>query len=317
MDSNSSNNSSFSQNGFSQFPFPLEFQKKILIRLFRDYTFASEIVPELNPKVFPNTYFQILALCLSEYFIQYRRLLDPADSLNLVSKYLERDSRLDPVQFASLLHEIYSTPLEDEDPYLKDETRAFFKMQKVLKSLDEARKLVVSERRYEDALRTVSRACNYDGMDVLFLDHRETLRKRISELNVRQSRLVPTVVVPELDRLMDGGLGIKELMVVLAPTGKGKTRILVNFARGALMKNLNVLYVTTETSGEIIALRLDSSISKMTRSDLRKDPEKGIRMVEDHYARFGGRLIIAEVPPYRFSVPSLYWMIDQIGRAHV
>ena len=62
-------------------------------------------------------------------------------------------------------------------------------------------------------------------------------------------------ILPSIDKSLDGGLGNKELAMVVAPPGVGKSVYLVNQAVTALMEGKQVLYISMEMSEDKIAQR--------------------------------------------------------------
>ena len=70
-------------------------------------------------------------------------------------------------------------------------------------------------------------------------------------------------VFKTLNKELDGGLSAKELAMVVAPPGVGKSLYLVNQGVQALMEERKVLYISLEMSEDKIAQRFDSVISQI------------------------------------------------------
>lgn len=93
---------------------------------------------------------------------------------------------------------------------------------------------------------------------------------RISDESVEQR--VQTGICSELDSYMGGGLGPGELGFVLAPTGVGKTLMLINIGVGAMLQGVKVVHATLEISPRKTARRYDVRTTKKSFDEIREDP---------------------------------------------
>lgn len=293
------------------FPFPLEFQKKIVIRLCRDRSFLLSILSNFNSRYFENAYLQIISGHVVTFYLSYRQLPSPEYLVNMIQQSMLKDPRLSGDEFNILLQEIYAASLSEKDDYLREETQKFLLAQSMLKIIPDIKQEILKGN-FEGARQRFNQASLGGIAQGLVVDHKTLLRQRVYDLQNKAKKGVPTILCPRLDEALDGGLGSGELLVILAPTGKGKTLFLVNFARGALIKGLNVLYITLEVAADIICVRLDSSMSSMTRGQIRGNPEVAIKQVETHYAQFGGRMVVAQFPANKTSVSQLEALLNDL-----
>ncbi len=97
---------------------------------------------------------------------------------------------------------------------------------------------------------------------------------------------------PLIDNICKGGLGQKELGVVIAPTGAGKSMVLVHLGTQALKEGKTVVHYTLELQDTVIASRYDSCLTKIPLSNLMSFKEKIYEEVQD----IEGRLIVKEYP---------------------
>lgn len=73
----------------------------------------------------------------------------------------------------------------------------------------------------------------------------------------------------QVDELLFGGLARKELLLVSANSGGGKSITLANLAVNYVENQHNVLYISLELSEEIVAQRFDSMFTGISRKDWR------------------------------------------------
>jgi archaellum biogenesis ATPase FlaH len=117
--------------------------------------------------------------------------------------------------------------------------------------------------------------------------------------------------IPELDKLLGGGLERGELDFIAAYTSVGKTSMCVHLAwNAAVMQGLNVVYFTSETLREQIRVKVLARHSRLEKFGLKhglnsKDikagqlPPEGERVlaaVVDDFSHIAGRLFIAQIP---------------------
>jgi len=106
---------------------------------------------------------------------------------------------------------------------------------------------------------------------------------------------------PLIDGLIQGGLGQKELGVVIAPTGAGKSMALVHLGSAAVCEGKTVIHYTLELQDTVIGCRYDSCITQIPLGNLSSFKEKIYEEVQD----IEGRLIIKEYPTKSASTQTL------------
>jgi len=95
-----------------------------------------------------------------------------------------------------------------------------------------------------------------------------------------------------IDDICKGGLGQKELGVVIAPTGAGKSMALVHLGAQALKEGKTVVHYTLELQDTVVASRYDSCLTKIPLQSLPSFKEKIYEEVQD----IEGKLIVKEYP---------------------
>jgi replicative DNA helicase len=95
-----------------------------------------------------------------------------------------------------------------------------------------------------------------------------------------------------IDDICKGGLGKRELGVVIAPTGAGKSMVLVALGTAALRQGKTVVHYTFELADTVVGSRYDSSLTGVPLGDLFSNKQKILETVKD----IDGHLIIKEYP---------------------
>ena len=106
-----------------------------------------------------------------------------------------------------------------------------------------------------------------------------------------------SLVFDSLSQELEGGLSPKELAMVVAPPGVGKSLYLVNQGVAALMENKKVLYVSLEMSEDKIAARFDSVMTLIGQKKLKQSLgllQKRLGLFNEKFP--DGQLMIKEFP---------------------
>jgi replicative DNA helicase len=122
---------------------------------------------------------------------------------------------------------------------------------------------------------------------------------------------IPTGLSKELDDSISGGLAAGEIGIIVAPTGVGKTLLLVNIGYGAMLRGKKVVYATLEIRPRKVARRFDCRITKTTFSQVAKEPVKVQTKLRALEAR-GAGLHIKDYTSALVSVPDLRAYLDRL-----
>ena len=117
-----------------------------------------------------------------------------------------------------------------------------------------------------------------------------------------------------INQELEGGLAPKELAMVVAPPGVGKSLFLANQAARSVMDGKDVLYISLEMSEDRVAQRMDSIFTRIKQSELKS----GVKMLSDRLDQMQsaapnmGRLKIKEFPTKRLTVAGLRAYLNQL-----
>jgi len=126
------------------------------------------------------------------------------------------------------------------------------------------------------------------GMDY-FANPEERLRRML-----QFNSTIPTGY-RELDLLLNGGIGRKELLLFMAGSGVGKSIMMSNVAINFLFQKLNVVYITLELAEEVVAKRFDTMITGIGQKDIFEKMTKVSSDLERLQGQMG-KLFIKRMP---------------------
>jgi replicative DNA helicase len=202
--------------------------------------------------------------------------------------------------------------LENEEFYL-DKVEEFAKEQSlkdaIINSIDllKQKKFGRIEEQIREAL-SVSRDVD------LGTDYFQGVVERYDRLNNTHVNAQFRTPFETINQELEGGLAPKELAMVVAPPGVGKSLFLANQCARSVMDGKDVLYVSLEMSEDRVAQRLDSIFTRIKQSELKK----GVKMLEDRLEQMQqaapnmGRLKIKEFPTKRLTVTGLRAYLNQL-----
>jgi replicative DNA helicase len=281
MSKTSNDKASFSKYGKT-------FQEKLTFIILDDRAFADRMVEVLNVEFLEYKYLQSFV----EKIFQYKRKYGSQPSHETMKTMIKSgiDDLNDVLQkqirdyYARVLSNI--NVLESAE-YIKDTALDFCRKQKLREAMLKSSSLL--QRCSFDEISVLINDALKAGADADFgYDYIKDFEKRF-EFSGRDTI---TTGWQKMDEITGGGCGRGELGVVIAPTGVGKSMVLVHLGATALKAGLTVVHYTLELRDTVIANRYDSCITGIPLNDLMdRKPE-----IQTHLKDIDGTLIIKEYP---------------------
>lgn len=223
----------------------LKFQQSLLKAIIEDKKYGETIVDFLESKYFDNQSLKYIMENIKELYDSYNKI---PNYDTLVQKIIVENgsSQSGKIHSDSIS---FIQNMESDYEYVKDTALNFCKQQNLKRELKKVQS-IIEEGNFEEYTKIediIQKALQVgvqsEGSTNVF-DNIET------SLEKDNRNPIPTGIVG-LDNVLNGGLG-KELAVVLAPTGTGKTTILTKIANTAYNMGKNVLQIFFEDNvGEI------------------------------------------------------------------
>jgi len=282
--------------------FEQNYQSKFLKVFIEDKNnWAQQIIDIVFPDYFDG-YHRILVDYEIAFFKKYRVPADYDDLKEMVNDK-EKDELLKE-HIYGLLDKVKSMDIEHQKKEsVKERAYNYFKSQKMKNTLIE---LAVDWKKntfdsmkvkLEDALKAG------EPKDVghnYLLDVEKRLKK-----NFRN----PVPILPGLDEQIGGGVSAGELAVVMAPTGGGKSMMLVRNAVSALRAGKKVLYYSLELSEEAIGQRFDACLNNIPLKDVWNFKETIKETIKD-LSGVGANVIIKRYPDGAATINNFYSHLD-------
>jgi len=281
--------------GEQTFPFGIEFQAALLKLLTLDVGFASAALPYLKDTYFEN---DVYAWGF-RFFEQYKERYNAFPSLGVIRNETRVLEDPDMREYYDLtLESVENANLAQED-WLKDKTIEFIKRNifvsgvksivdlyntgKVEESIDEM--LGVYDKIEKTAWSPPDREFFFENFDQRMSDR---LSKGVF------SDVISTGI-PELDKVLGGGLSLGELGIWVAYPKCGKSTILVNHGVQAVRRgNRRVLHVVLEGSRQMVANRYDAVFAQEDYMSVKQGyfTEQAITTMKHDYQMYSDKLVL-------------------------
>ena len=175
----------------------------------------------------------------------------------------------------------------NEADYVKDVALEFCKKQKLQEAIIRSVPLL-EKSSFDEIAKLVNDAMKLGTSNDVGYDYMEDFEQRFLE----KSRDPVTTGWTAINDITKGGLGKGELGVVIAPTGAGKSMVLVHLGAKALQSGKNVVHYTLELADTVVGTRYDSCITGYHLTGIRAFKEQ----IYDDLRDLPGKLIIKEYP---------------------
>ena len=262
------------------------FQEKLCMVILDDRSFADQIEEVLDINFLELNY---LKLFLTKVF-SYREKYGVHPSRDIMKTILRSDLDAENELTAKQVREFYVrsqiADLTDVE-YIKDTSLDFCKKQNLKSAMVKSIGLLQNSS-YDEISQVINDSLKL-GMDN---DEGYDWKKDFEERFKPRFRNPISTGWDLIDNISKGGLGQKELGVVIAPTGAGKSMVLVHLGTQALKAGKTVVHYTLELQDTVIGSRYDSCLTKVPLGNLMSFKEKIYEEVQD----IEGRLIVKEYP---------------------
>jgi hypothetical protein len=298
--------------------FDLEFQTGILALMHRDSKFLAYAVDNLAPNYFTDKDLAWMFRTMRAHFIDTRSVVSERavkDRLRTdIRKGTLDEERLKYVRKAYL--DIKNDTLSDAG-YIQERVIAFVK-KNVMEEAFAPAVAAFKRGEYETVVNIFSEA--YKRSDIIFKEGQtypdvDQFHERVKRRNVVR-KVVPTGIMDLDTYLRGGGLGEKELGVILAPTNRGKSMMLKHIAEFNMFRGLSGLIFTLEMSEDRYLDRFDMSVARLTTTEMMDNPgkvEKKLKEIDSTLAY--GRVHIKEYPTQTATVENLRSYTENMRRS--
>ena len=286
--------------------FGKSFQEDLCHLILNDRPFADQMFEVLDLNFLELKHLRVFVQKIQEYRTKYG--VHPTS--NIVASILRTGLDGEQESVKVRIREYYARVLSNGEipnsaDYIKDVALDFCKKQKLKGALIKSVELIKSSS-FDDVSKVIDDALKLGSDNSMGYDYMADFEQRF----LVKHRDPVTTGWKSIDDIAKGGLGKGELGVVVAPTGAGKSMVLVHLGAQALKAGKNVLHYTLELADTVVAGRYDSAITGVELKNLTVFKEK----IYDEIKEIEGKLIVKEYPTRSATIQTIKNHIDKLRR---
>ena len=288
--------------------FGKSFQENMCKLMLYDRSYCDQIQEVLDVKYLELKYLQVFTDKLFNYKKEYG--IHPTnDTLNSVlNTELTDENEIIQKQVMDYFVKVQAFPEIQDREYIVSKSVDFCRKQVLKKAMMKSVPLLNKcsfeeiEKLISDALRLG--VCNDHGYDYI---------KDFEARFIERARNPVTTGWGKIDKITKGGLGQGELVVVVAPTGAGKSHVLVHLGAQALKQGKNVVHFTLELADTSVAQRYDACLTGIPLDELINQKDEVYDVIKD----IDGQLIVKEFPTKSASTVTLKNHLEKIRQTEM
>jgi replicative DNA helicase len=293
-------------------------QRGILYLVKHDKDFYSQIAGLIKPEYFEFPSYSFIFERVRAYYDKYKVI--PPDDILLedISKNLPKGQSLGDYEDDISQINSLNTNVLDNREFVLDLVEDFARKQALTQAIKDSVVLLKENKipEIEEIVRKAMLVSREVNVGQLYFDD---VDNRITRLFENKQKKKYRTVFNTFNEFLDGGLNSKELAMVIAPPGVGKSLYLVNQGAIALKEGKKVLYISLEMAEDKIAQRFDSILTMIPNVKLKDKSvypllKERLNQVQKKFDQ--AQLIIKEFPVGQLTVNQVRSLLVQLKLHH-
>ena len=280
------------------------FQEGLCQLVLEDRPFADRFLEVFNENYLELKYLRTFAALIIDYRSEYNLHPGYTALSTMITTGLDHQPGVIREQVESFYRRIQTEPVNDAE-YIKDKALDFCRKQKLKEAMMESMQLL-DKSSYDKISKVINEALLAGAEGDGGHDFHRDFEIRYEE----KPRNPVSTGWTLLDDVCGGGHGQKELGVIIAPTGAGKSMALVHLGASAVKEGHKVVYITLELASDVVGRRFDSCISGIQLNALARRKNEVKKVVES----VEGELKIKEYPTKTATTKTLRNYIEKLKR---
>ena len=248
------------------------FQLDILKLYIQDPMLLNTQSEAIQPSYFSTIDLQYISRGLLTLFYRFRR--KPSSS-ELKAFVLEGVGDSEKPVYSDLIESLYNDSIANDHKYIREEALKFGGKVELSKACRDIVKLLQEGDDLEKARGIIDKALQVgfnhsEGIDILSEIEWDKFSERIKQSGLR-SKKIPTML-PTFNKF-SGGLGRREVGIVIAGSGVGKSTLLVNLGAYAVISGVPTWHISLELEYDDLCTQYASRFTGMTSDEILEDRE--------------------------------------------
>ena len=262
------------------------FQEGLVQLIFQDRPFADQITEVLDANFIELEYLRVFLQKMLQFRHRYNKHPSVDAMLTIIKTELDEEDEVIQEKVQDYFNRMHKRELTDID-YIKEVSLDFCRKQNLKEAMMTSVGLL-QNCSFDEISKVINDALKLGSENNFGYDYMADFEERFTP----KFRNPITTGWNDIDAITGGGIGKSELGVVIAPTGAGKSMVLVHLGSQALKEGKTVVHYTLELQDTVIATRYDSCITGYPLSDIINFKEE----VYEEIKNIDGSLIVKEYP---------------------
>ena len=262
------------------------FQEGLVQLIFQDRPFADQITEVLDANFIELEYLRVFLGKMLQFRHRYNKHPSVDAMLTIIKTELDEEDEIIQEKVQDYFSRMHKRELTDID-YIKEISLDFCRKQNLKEAMMTSVGLL-QNCSFDEISKVINDALKLGSENNFGYDYMADFEERF----LPKFRCPVTTGWSDIDAITGGGLGKSELGVVIAPTGAGKSMVLVHLGSEALKEGKTVVHYTLELQDTVIATRYDSCITGYPLSDIINFKEEVYEEIKD----IEGSLVVKEYP---------------------
>jgi replicative DNA helicase len=278
------------------------FQESLCQLILLDRPFSDQISEVLDLNFLELRYLQVFVKRVFDYRQEYGVHPTPKIMITILRTELDNENEAVKKQVRDYFTRIFNVEIEGAE-YIKDTALDFCRKQKLKEAMLRSVSLLQTAS-FDEISKEINDALKLGASSDFGYDYLKDFERRFEI----KSRNPVSTGWKNIDSLCKGGLGRGELGVVIAPTGAGKSMVLVHLGTQAILAGKTVVHYTLELSDTVIGTRYDSCITGVPLNDVFSFKDS----IYEKVSALEGSLIIKEYPTKSVSTNAIKMHLEKL-----
>ena len=228
------------------YDFTADLQKKIVAMMLFDGPSLMSNITIVKAEFFDNPVLRDIVKLITEFFKKYTKAMTKIEFCEEIDSLLTKNKKLPAGEYTNVMAEILKIGEEGNFEYVRDKVVAFARRQgakRVLLKVDEKR---LDQKGYVESIVGELREAENVGEDeddlgdFMLRDFEKhlDLRETVEDRSLRGIK----TGFRQIDDGFGGGICPQEVIVIMGPTGRGKTVVAANFVKNMLTSGHDVVH---------------------------------------------------------------------------
>jgi replicative DNA helicase len=279
------------------------FQEDLCHLILDDRPFADQIFEVLDINFLELKYLRVFVRKVQEHRNKYKMHPNRKVMVTIIKSGLGDENEATKKQVIDFVARVFASSGVENSAFIKDTSLDFCRKQKLKEVMIKSAKLI-NNSSFDEIAVLINEAIKMGSSTDFGYDYLKDFEKRYEA----KSRNAISTGWDEIDAITAGGLGSGELGVVIAPTGAGKSMVLVHLGATSVKQGKTVVHYTLELSDVVTAQRYDSCITKVKLNELFQYKD----MIRETVEEIDGTLIVKEYPTKSASVETIHAHLQRL-----